>query len=195
MSKHYLCKCNNCETIMFDENPATESNLVDIENIDGIENMHYHHDHWVCPKCGTDDYLVDYTPKPFKGVVCGHEEQIELDDDAHYVEFKDGFGDVCIHCFNKHLGNKLYSANLDDSPILDWRENAITDYYYDGTIGEFQKQINTKVCTEVYGRALEVRCPSCDYGTYISIDNMFDETHECGHCGTEFILDKNLPIH
>lgn len=57
----YLCKCNNCETIMFDENPQTdavkkeltgkEEHMVQVE-----ENGEYF---WACPVCRTDDYLID----------------------------------------------------------------------------------------------------------------------------------------
>ena len=62
MSKHYVCKCNNCETVMFDENPST--NLVDIDLIDEpIENMETTDNGvWGCPNCRTDEYLTDYIP-------------------------------------------------------------------------------------------------------------------------------------
>jgi len=64
MSKHYLCKCNKCETIMFDENPATDQNYVVIEDVkEPIDSMiHLDGNHWVCPNCETDDYLIDYVP-------------------------------------------------------------------------------------------------------------------------------------
>lgn len=64
MNKDYLCKCNMCETIMFDENPnpimgQEKINLdlyPEIENMEQITNDDVF---WGCPKCKTDDYLID----------------------------------------------------------------------------------------------------------------------------------------
>lgn len=57
----YLCKCNNCDTIMRDENPqegarkyslsGAEVSMERLEDKDGA--------FWGCPKCLTDDYLKD----------------------------------------------------------------------------------------------------------------------------------------
>jgi len=61
-----LCKCNNCDSVLIDQNPqigakeheidGTELNmqftggLIEFKNVDP---------HWVCPICMCDDYLVD----------------------------------------------------------------------------------------------------------------------------------------
>ena len=59
--RDYLCKCNNCDTIMRDENPQNgakkhllsgiEESMEQLEDEDGV--------FWGCPKCLTDDYLKD----------------------------------------------------------------------------------------------------------------------------------------
>jgi thioredoxin-related protein len=70
----HLCKCNYCETVMYDENPSnnqreyTEEELaaatITIENMEQVEeedseedDVHYF---WACPVCQTDDTLKDY---------------------------------------------------------------------------------------------------------------------------------------
>lgn len=60
-----LCKCNNCETVMFDENPTKSGfdfNEADIATYQP-DSMVYLKDEtgyfWGCPKCKTDDYLAD----------------------------------------------------------------------------------------------------------------------------------------
>ena len=70
----HICKCNNCETIMFDENPTGEPNvsmkkyrhasaMVQLKDTEGLENIvegivddSYF---WACPVCLTDSYLTD----------------------------------------------------------------------------------------------------------------------------------------
>lgn len=69
-----LCHCNNCETILIDENPQVNAKIYTI--IDNycesfpnkkIEMMAYMKDKnsqdqqhfWYCPICETDDYLID----------------------------------------------------------------------------------------------------------------------------------------
>jgi hypothetical protein len=54
-----LCKCNNCDTVLIDQNPqigAPELNLTGDE-----QEMQYDSSYggWVCPNCMVDDYLVD----------------------------------------------------------------------------------------------------------------------------------------
>ena len=59
--KSELCKCNNCGSILIDENPQTdakqyqlsgnENRLIWIEDKDGP--------FWACPECKTDKYLMD----------------------------------------------------------------------------------------------------------------------------------------
>lgn len=58
----HICKCNNCENVMFDENPTGEpkvsmkkyrhaSAMVQAEDEGGV--------FWACPECLTDSYLTD----------------------------------------------------------------------------------------------------------------------------------------
>jgi len=89
---HYLCECNNCFTLMFDENPQVNTEGVDIDTIDRpIENMVLDGDGaWVCPKCNTDDYLKDYTlPKK-----CNHTIGLASinDEEDEFVEVCEGDG-------------------------------------------------------------------------------------------------------
>ena len=58
----YLCKCNNCDTIMFDENP--QINAIKLPIPIGTVNMimcdnDIDETHLGCPNCNTDDYLMD----------------------------------------------------------------------------------------------------------------------------------------
>ena len=141
MSKHYVCKCNKCETIMFDENPS--DNLVEIDNIkEPIDNMMFSDDHWVCPKCDTDAYLVDYVEdeKEFVGIVCDHTQKILDDEDAYNVEFKDCCGDVCEDCFAKYSSIKN-ECDMTEESKSPYKGNK-TDYWYDGTLEEFKSEID-----------------------------------------------------
>lgn len=60
--EEYLCKCNNCDSIMFDENPQVNAKK---RKVTGVEiGMEYLFDeggerYWGCPICETDDYLTD----------------------------------------------------------------------------------------------------------------------------------------
>lgn len=55
-----LCRCNNCGTIMIDENPDDQPELTAPEN---VKNMKELNDiggfYWACPECLTDEYLQD----------------------------------------------------------------------------------------------------------------------------------------
>lgn len=64
-----LCRCNNCMSILIDENPrdgakkydaaCAEGSLkqfVDMSDNDTSHDIHYF---WGCPNCGTDEYLTD----------------------------------------------------------------------------------------------------------------------------------------
>jgi hypothetical protein len=66
--KAKLCKCNNCDLIMFDENPSDQAefaapkgtaSMVQLEDTQegDLERSFF----WACPTCLTDDYLVDVT--------------------------------------------------------------------------------------------------------------------------------------
>lgn len=60
-----LCKCNNCETVMFDENPTETGFDFDDKDVANYkpEHMAYLEDEtgyfWGCPNCETDGYLTD----------------------------------------------------------------------------------------------------------------------------------------
>jgi len=61
METDYLCKCNNCETVMIDENPQTNAEK---HPLTGKEvEMEYFYEKgdrcWGCPVCKTDAYLKD----------------------------------------------------------------------------------------------------------------------------------------
>ena len=58
--KEHICKCNNCDVRLFDENPKDETtqeaegnelNMVQIEE----EGEFF----WACPNCETDSFLMD----------------------------------------------------------------------------------------------------------------------------------------
>ncbi len=71
--KANLCKCNNCDSILIDQNPQIgakehlvyqgENYSVDSENKE-VSEMQYLEDpngeyFWGCPFCETDNYLTD----------------------------------------------------------------------------------------------------------------------------------------
>lgn len=61
MEKAKLCKCNNCGTILIDENPqigAIEHELTGEEKT-MIQFEAFGDLYWGCPKCETDDFLID----------------------------------------------------------------------------------------------------------------------------------------
>ena len=60
LPKEHICKCNNCDARIIDENPKNERkqyvegnevSMIQSEDEDGI--------HWACPNCETDEYLMD----------------------------------------------------------------------------------------------------------------------------------------
>lgn len=58
----YICKCNNCGNILYDENPqigAEEKEIVDmvIYPMELLNNNGYRY--WGCGECKTDEYLTD----------------------------------------------------------------------------------------------------------------------------------------
>jgi hypothetical protein len=70
MENLYLCKCNNCDTILLDQNSqiSAEKHLVDHTKIDDMqyikdENSQDQEYFWGCPICMTDSYLTDTITK------------------------------------------------------------------------------------------------------------------------------------
>lgn len=61
MGRDYLCKCNNCDTILIDRNPQFDAPELPLQGNE--EQMEWLEDEdgqfWGCPHCKTDDYLVD----------------------------------------------------------------------------------------------------------------------------------------
>lgn len=61
--KDYLCKCNNCDSILVDENPQTgaikKKVPKDFEYMESLWDIGAEMWFWACPKCKTDDYLTD----------------------------------------------------------------------------------------------------------------------------------------
>lgn len=52
-----LCKCGNCDAVMYDENPDGQPEVVVPK---GVLNMTKdERGFWACPNCGTDEYLQD----------------------------------------------------------------------------------------------------------------------------------------
>ena len=56
-----LCRCNNCFTIMFDENPSDQIALVAPSATVNMKKFEHEEGDslWGCPECGTDEYLMD----------------------------------------------------------------------------------------------------------------------------------------
>lgn len=62
--KEYICICNNCGCLMYDENPNTSQPKIDINNIEqpvvSMELINEEGDsYYGCPNCETDAYLMD----------------------------------------------------------------------------------------------------------------------------------------
>jgi hypothetical protein len=61
--KAKLCKCNNCNSILLDQNPQTGAIQHDLGQYPNIKHMKYVKNEndrfWACPICETDDYLTD----------------------------------------------------------------------------------------------------------------------------------------
>jgi hypothetical protein len=59
----YLCKCLNCETILYDENPQVDAQKKDPTQFDEVLPMEMINDDgetfWGCGNCQTDSYLSD----------------------------------------------------------------------------------------------------------------------------------------
>jgi len=64
MEKFYLCKCNNCGSVLIDHNPQVNAQMVEADpskhdelimdnNIKGMDGD------WICPNCKTDSFLAD----------------------------------------------------------------------------------------------------------------------------------------
>jgi len=54
-----LCKCNNCDSILLDQNPQTGAIHHDLGQYPNVKHMKFKKDHWACPICDTDAYLID----------------------------------------------------------------------------------------------------------------------------------------
>lgn len=66
MSKEFLCKCNECGLVMFDENPSDNAIKVEIDTLpEPPSNLEQIYDEfageyfWGCPNCKDDSYLSD----------------------------------------------------------------------------------------------------------------------------------------
>lgn len=61
--KDYLCKCNNCNSILLDQNPQTGAVKQELSRFPTIKHMKYvkngEDSFWACPICQTDEYLTD----------------------------------------------------------------------------------------------------------------------------------------
>ncbi len=65
----YLCKCNNCGSIMFDENPNIEQDRIPLSLVEvPIGSMGKFEDEqvWGCYKCKTDAFLMDVELSDFQ---------------------------------------------------------------------------------------------------------------------------------
>jgi len=62
--KSYLCKCNNCDSIFYDENPKSETPLIETDNV-GLDIFRMElfteegQSFYGCSHCETDAFLVD----------------------------------------------------------------------------------------------------------------------------------------
>lgn len=60
--KTQLCRCNNCYTVMFDENPSDQPALVAPSATVNMKKFEEDgSSYWGCPECGTDETLMDIT--------------------------------------------------------------------------------------------------------------------------------------
>lgn len=57
--KTELCKCNNCDSILIDQNPQIGAKELDTKDYPTIKQMMWKDDHWVCCVCKTDEFLID----------------------------------------------------------------------------------------------------------------------------------------
>lgn len=115
--KAKLCKCNNCGTVMIDQNPQTNTpelevpdNATDMQFIDESEGGY-----WACPICEDDGYLMDITeesqlPAPSTPVEDKQTEDINCWDCG-----KPTIGGIC-NCDKQTESNKLPLYNIIHSP-------------------------------------------------------------------------------
>jgi len=57
-----LCKCNNCDSILLDQNPQVGAIDHDLSKYPNIKHMMFINEDGgfcACPICKTDDYLMD----------------------------------------------------------------------------------------------------------------------------------------
>lgn len=54
----YLCRCNNCYSILNDMNERGDADLFPLKGTE-LDMVKGADGEWVCPLCGVDDYLVD----------------------------------------------------------------------------------------------------------------------------------------
>lgn len=62
--KEYICKCNNCDSYLYDENPQTNATKLEINTLSSpvlpMEVINNEGDSfWGCGTCQTDAYLID----------------------------------------------------------------------------------------------------------------------------------------
>ena len=59
-----LCRCNNCDRILIDENPQVDAQKIEVKN-QKVHSMEWVEDgedgFWACPHCKTDAYLTDFS--------------------------------------------------------------------------------------------------------------------------------------
>ncbi len=64
MDLQHICQCNNCNSLLYDENPKTDAIPVDVSNIN-VEILPMEllnedgESYWGCGNCQTDGYLQD----------------------------------------------------------------------------------------------------------------------------------------
>lgn len=67
--KTEICKCNNCERLLIDENPQVNAEKVEVGDM-RVHSMVYINDYdnsfWACPHCLTDAYLTDFSAEKVK---------------------------------------------------------------------------------------------------------------------------------
>lgn len=60
--KTELCRCNNCERLLIDENPQSGAEKIEVGNMK-VHSMEWieeeNEGYWACPHCLTDAYLTD----------------------------------------------------------------------------------------------------------------------------------------
>ena len=55
-----LCYCNNCDSVLINENPQTDAKVYEAGEAKQMIAIHDYEGHyWACPVCLTDDYLRD----------------------------------------------------------------------------------------------------------------------------------------